>query len=106
MCRERQPEGTFVAVLAGVLVKDDPSQKVVPFRRGGAPKAAREPARAAASAPPKPIPETLLALIASARRLAAAADADLLTYLLDCCDLEARTLQGLAPPPLRLDDRA
>jgi hypothetical protein len=90
-------------------VNDDPSGKVVPFRRERAPEAAREPAPATASAPQRPIPETLLALITAAKRLAAAADADLLTYLLDCCDLEARTLQGLAPPPqsaLRLDDPA
>jgi hypothetical protein len=44
-----------------------------------------------------------------ASRVAEAADADLLTYLPDCCDLEARTLQGLASPRLsahRLDDPA
>ena len=88
---------------------DDPSGKVVPFRRERGPAAARAPAPAAASAPQKPIPDKLVALIVAAKRLAEAADADLLTYLLDCCDLEARTLQTLAPAPLRprrLDDQA
>jgi hypothetical protein len=104
---ERQPQGTFVAVLAGVALNDDLSGKVVPFRRERGPAAARALApAAAASAPQKPIPDKLVAHIVAAKRLAEAADADLLTYLLDCCDLEARTLQTLAPPPLRLDDPA
>lgn len=89
-------------------MNDDPSGNVVPFRRGPAPEAPWSPAPAAAGPPRRPIPEALLTHIAAAKRLAAEADADLLTYLLDCCDLEARTLQGLAPTQsaLRLDDPA